>query len=68
MLKISVPERFTPTALKEFVLPEDSIVAAVERRDEALVPGGATLIGPGDRCILICKAERVEEVLKAFLQ
>ena len=68
VLKISVPESFTPTALKEFVLPEDSIVAAVERRDEALVPGGATLIGPGDRCIVICKAERVEEVLSAFLR
>jgi len=67
VLEITLPEAFTPIPLKELAMPQDSIVAAVVRRKEALVPGGATLIGPGDHCIVICKVERVQEVLKAFL-
>ena len=67
VLRITLPDDFTPVALKELVLPPDSIIAALERRNEAIVPGGATLVGPGDRCLVICKAERVEEVLKAVL-
>ena len=68
VLEITLPQDFTPTALKEIVLPPDSIVAALVRRDKALVPGGATLVGPGDHCLVICRVERVEEVLKAFLK
>ncbi|MHC4547859.1 MAG: Trk system potassium transporter TrkA [Planctomycetota bacterium] len=68
VLEITLPERFTPTALKELSLPPDSIVAALVRREEAIVPGGATLVGPGDRCLVICKVERVEEVLKILLR
>ena len=68
VLEITLPESFTPTALKELVLPQDSIVAALIRRGEALVPGGATLLSPGDHCLVICRVERVEEVLKAFLR
>jgi trk system potassium uptake protein TrkA len=68
VLEITVPESFTPTPLKEIVMPPDSIVAALVRRDEAIVPGGATLVAPGDHCLVICNVERVEAVLKALLQ
>jgi len=68
VLEITMPADFTPTALKEVVMPPDSIVAALVRRDKAIVPGGATLIAPGDHCLVICNVERVEGVLKAFLQ
>jgi trk system potassium uptake protein TrkA len=68
VLEITLPASFTPTPLKEIVLPPDSIVAALVRRKEALVPGGATLVGPGDHCMVICRVERVEEVLKALLR
>ncbi|MDH3590755.1 MAG: Trk system potassium transporter TrkA [Planctomycetota bacterium] len=67
VLEITLPDDFAPIALKELDLPEDSIVAALERRNEAIVPGGATLIGPGDHCFVICKAERVAEVREAIL-
>jgi trk system potassium uptake protein TrkA len=68
VLELTMPETFTPTALKELKLPPDSIVAAIVRRDEALVPGGATLVGPGDRCLIICDVTRVEEVRRAILK
>ncbi|MFQ5843781.1 MAG: Trk system potassium transporter TrkA [Planctomycetota bacterium] len=66
VLEITLPETFTPTALKELRLPPDSLVAALVRSHEAIVPGGATLIDPGDHCLVICKAERVDEVREAF--
>ncbi len=68
VLELTVPETFTPTALKEVVLPPDSIIAALVRKDDALVPGGATLVGPGDRCLVICRAERVDEVRAALFE
>ena len=39
---------------------------SAERKQKAIVPGGATLIDPGDHCLVICKAERVDEVREAF--
>jgi trk system potassium uptake protein TrkA len=68
VLEITLPPKFTPTALKELSLPPDSLVAAVVRKSEAIVPGGATLLGPGDQCLVICKVERVADVLKALLR
>ncbi|MHC4960110.1 MAG: Trk system potassium transporter TrkA [Planctomycetota bacterium] len=68
VLEVTMPADFTPTALKEIVLPPDSIVAALVRRESAIVPSGATLISPGDHCLVICNVERVEGVLKALLE
>jgi len=67
VLELTVREQFAPLPLKELQLPPDALVAAVIRRGDAIVPGGATLIGPGDHCLVICRVERVAEVLKAFL-
>jgi trk system potassium uptake protein TrkA len=66
VLELSVPESFTPVPVKDLRLPADALVVAVVRRDDALVPGGATLIAPGYRCLVICRAERVDEVRQVF--
>jgi trk system potassium uptake protein TrkA len=66
VLELSVPESFTPVPVKDLKLPPDTLVVAVVRRDDALVPGGATLIAPGDRCLVTCRAERVDEVRQVF--
>jgi len=67
VVEISLPPDYTPTALKELELPPDAIVAALERKGDALVPGGATLLGPGDRCYVVCTPERVSAVREAIL-
>ncbi len=67
LLDVTLPPEFTPAALKELVLPPDSLVAAVVRKNKAMVPSGATLLSPGDHCLIVCKAESVPEALKAFL-
>jgi trk system potassium uptake protein TrkA len=67
LLDISLPASFVPKPLKEVPLPPESIMAALFRKDEALVPGGATLLAPGDHCFVICHVEAVTGVLKALL-
>jgi len=67
VLDVTLPETFAQTPLKDLPLPPDSIIAAIIRGGEALVPGGATVVQPGDHCLLICKAERLEEVRQALL-
>jgi len=67
VVELTLQEEFTPTPLKELVMPPDSIIAAIERQGEALVPGGATLLGPGDRCYVVCSPERVAEVREALI-
>jgi trk system potassium uptake protein TrkA len=67
VLEITLPQKFTPMPLKELPLPPDALVAAILRRDEVLVPGGATLLGPQDHCLVICRVERVADVLKVLL-
>jgi trk system potassium uptake protein TrkA len=66
VVEMTLRDEFTPTALKELKLPRDAIIAAVERNGEAHVPGGATLLGPGDRCYIVCRPERVAEVREAM--
>ena len=66
VLEITLGKDFVPAALKEVTLPPDSLVAALVRSKEVLAPGGATLLGPGDHCLVICKSERVDEVRRAF--
>jgi trk system potassium uptake protein TrkA len=68
VLEITLPERFTPTPLKDVALPPDALVATILRKGgEVVVPGGATLLGPQDHCLVICRVERVAGVLKALL-
>ena len=47
-------------------MPPDTLVATLIRKREVLIPGGATLLGPGDHCLVICNAERVEDVRRTF--
>jgi len=67
VLEITLPQKFTPIALKEVPLPPDVLIATILRKGEVIVPGGATLLGPEDHCLVICRVDRVAGVLKALL-
>jgi len=43
------------------------LIATILRKGEVIVPGGATLLAPEDHCLVICRVERVADVLKALL-
>ncbi|MCK6459251.1 MAG: Trk system potassium transporter TrkA [Planctomycetes bacterium] len=67
VLEITLPKKFPPIALKEVKLPPDVLVATILRKNEVIVPGGATLLAPEDHCLVICRVERVADVLRALL-
>lgn len=68
LLEITLPAKFPSIALKEVLLPPDVLIATILRKGEVIVPGGATLLAPGDHCLVICRVERVADVLKALLR
>ncbi|MDR1390517.1 MAG: NAD-binding protein [Treponema sp.] len=43
------------------VLPGDSLVTLIERKDESILPGGSTRITAGDRIYLLAKDEELNE-------
>ena len=64
---MSLPQKFSPVALKELPLPADVLIATIIRKNEVIVPGGATLLAPEDHCLVICRVERVADVLRVLL-
>ena len=46
--------------------PPDSIVGAIVRGDEAIVPGGDTVIRPGDRLLVFAARSEVAKVRDLF--
>ncbi len=53
--------------LAKMRFPKDSIVGAVERGDEFIIPDGHTQVLPGDRVVVFARREAVAKVEKLFL-
>jgi trk/ktr system potassium uptake protein len=68
ILELVLPKKIKPRALSEITMPEDSLVAAIVRNGKAIVPDGSTLVSGDDRCLIICRTERVDEVRKTLLR
>jgi trk system potassium uptake protein TrkA len=68
ILELELPKTFKPLALSEITMPDDSLVAAIVREGKAIVPDGSTLVSGEDRCLIICRTERVQEVRKTLLR
>jgi len=66
ILELTVPDGFGARALRALGAPRDSIVGAVVRGEEALVPGGDTVIRPGDRLLVFSTRAEVERVRDVF--
>ncbi len=52
--------------LKEVHFPKGAIVGAVVRNSEVIIPGGATVIQPGDRVMIFTLASAIPQVEKAL--
>jgi trk system potassium uptake protein TrkA len=62
ILEVEVPTRFVGRALKELNPPHDSIVGAILRSREAIVPRGEDRLGPNDRLIVFSTRNAAEAV------
>jgi trk system potassium uptake protein len=64
ILELDVPATYAPRALRDLAAPVNSIVGAIVRGSQALVPRGTDRIEPGDRLIVFttfADADRVRD-------
>jgi trk system potassium uptake protein TrkA len=66
VLEIEVPANFVSVALKHLKAPPDSIVGAILRGAEAIVPRGDDMIEPGDRLIVFAASASADHVRDYF--
>lgn len=62
LIEIVVPEGRSPAAVAALGLPESTILAAIRRGDQIIIPKGTDQVKPGDRIMVVTFAENEEEV------
>jgi len=66
ILELDVPEGYASRALRDLAPPHNSIVGAIVRPSEAIVPRGADRIEPGDRLIVFTTHDAADRVRNYF--
>jgi trk system potassium uptake protein TrkA len=66
VFELTVSPTFVPRPLKTMGTAEDTIVAAILRGDQAIVPRGDDLVHPGDRIVIFCTREAANRVREYF--
>lgn len=69
LLELRLPEGApcVGRTLAELRLPVGSLVAAVIRQDEVLVPNGATALAAGDLLLLVCRTASERDALRGLV-
>ncbi len=66
VVEVKLPDDFEPKALRDLDLPRGIIVGAIVRLVTTIVPGGPTVVRPGDRLLIVATVEAAEAVGGAF--
>lgn len=66
LCEYEVPQGFTPTELRDLKLPAPSLVAAIVRADEVIVPEAGTRIRPGDRITAVTTVAQESALQQVF--
>jgi trk system potassium uptake protein TrkA len=66
VLELEVPAGFPPTSLRDMQAPPESIVGAIIRGRNAIVPRGDDQIEPGDRLIVFATSTSADQVRDYF--
>jgi trk system potassium uptake protein TrkA len=66
VFQVDVPADVAPTAVSSLVLPDDSVLVAVDRNDDVFVPNGNFIIRGGDRVTAVSRLD-LEDDIKAAL-
>ena len=66
VFELTVSPTFTPRPLRTMGTAEDTIVAAILRGDQVIVPRGDDLVHPGDRIVIFCTREAADRVREYF--
>jgi trk system potassium uptake protein TrkA len=66
ILELDVPDTYSPRALRDLAAPVNSIVGAIIRGSQALVPRGTDRVEPGDRLIVFTTYAAADRVRNYF--
>ncbi len=66
ILEIVVPDGYPPTPLAAMTAPPESIVGAILRGDQAIVPRGRDVVRAADRLLIFCTAGSADLVRDYF--
>ena len=67
IVEVEVPENRSPVAVAALGLPEPTLLAAIRRGKEVIIPDGTSQIVPGDRVVAVTQAES-EELTRSVLR
>lgn len=67
VVEVELPEDYEVRTTREIALPASSILVAIERPGEVIVPGADTDLQPLDRVLAVTLVDREEEVRSAIL-
>jgi trk system potassium uptake protein len=67
VIEVPLPDNHPIVRVGEVSLPESSLIVAVERPGEVIVPSGDTEMGPGDRVLAVSLVHLEDEVRDALL-
>jgi trk system potassium uptake protein TrkA len=66
VLEFEVPDSFPPSEIRTIDLPDPTVLAAVVRGAEVIVPGANTVIGPGDRITAVTSVTQEDALRQVF--
>lgn len=68
IFKVTLSEEspLTGKSLKKAKLPSDSLVVAIEREGDVLVPSGGTKLQAGDSVTMLASGDRIDDVIHLF--
>lgn len=66
LCEFDIPQEFTPIELQDLDLPSPSLIAAILRGDDAIVPEATTRLLPGDRITAVTTIAQESELHRFF--
>ena len=66
LLEVEIPEDTPALQVSDVALPTSSVLVAIRRNGTIVVPGGGTVIQPGDRVLAVTLVELEDEVRDAL--
>ena len=66
ILELDVPAGYAPRSLRDLEPPRNSIIGAIVRGAQAIVPRGSDRVEPGDRLIIFTTHAAVDRVRDYF--
>lgn len=66
LIEVEVPPQRSPAAVASLGLPDNTILAAIRRKDQVVIPAGTDQVLPGDRVMVVTMENNEDQVRKVI--